>query len=43
MATEMGADENDDEADYWSEADDEAAQRVERRCGIALVPGGVDD
>ena len=43
MATEMGADTSEDEADYWSEKDDAAARRVERRCGIALIPGGVED
>lgn len=27
----------------WSESDREAAIEVERKCGIALVPDGVDD
>lgn len=43
MATEMGADTSEDETDDWSAADEEAAKRVERRCGIALLPDGVED
>lgn len=43
MATEMGPEASEDDTDSWSTADEEAATRVERRCGIALVPDGVED
>jgi hypothetical protein len=29
--------------DKWSDADREAAIAIEQRCGITLVPDGVDD
>lgn len=31
------------DSDEWTQADQDAARSVERRCGIALVPDGVDD
>ena len=46
MATNAG-DEGDDpdavDIEEWSAADEAAARDVERRCGIALVPDGIDD
>lgn len=46
MATNAG-DQGDDpdpvDADEWTRADQDAARDVERRCGIALVPDGIDD
>lgn len=46
MATETGDDGGSavpDEGSDWSDADREAAVTVEQRCGIALLPDGVDD
>lgn len=31
------------DSDEWSQADQDAAKHVEQRCGIALVPDGVDN
>lgn len=44
MATNSG-DQGDDpvDVDKWTQADRDAAKAVERRCGIALVPDGMDD
>lgn len=46
MATNAG-DQGDDpdpvDVDKWTQADRDAAKAVERRCGIALVPDGIDD
>lgn len=45
MATnsENGGDDPESAVDGWSDADVEAARAVEEKCGIALVPDGVDD
>lgn len=45
MATdsEDGGEDPEPAVDGWSDADREAAVAVERKCGIALVPDGVDD
>lgn len=46
MATDTGETGDDPDLvdiDEWSEADTKAAREVERRCGIALVPDGIED
>lgn len=46
MATDTGDDGGSDvtvDGSDWSEADRQAALAVEQKCGIALVPDGLDD
>lgn len=45
MATnfENGEDDPSSTEDGWSDADREAAKAVKQKCGIALVPDGIDD
>jgi hypothetical protein len=45
MATNSGGGDGDatGATDDWSDADREAAIAIEQRCGITLVPDGVDD
>ena len=42
-AGEQGDDPDPVDVTQWTEADQDAARQVERRCGIALVPDGMDD